>query len=134
MSNTGFNGNSTVDLNGKSVPVIQINGSDYLQIGRFTVPFQAYLYPDVYCTVKTCPLDLAQIIGYIPTLAGNSLFLGLFGLALILQVFLGIRFKTWGFLLGMVLGLLLEILGYLGRVELHNNPFSADWFKMYAPG
>jgi hypothetical protein len=39
------------------------------------------------------------------------------------QVFFGIRYRTWGFLGCLIGGLILEILGYVARVQLHYNPF-----------
>lgn len=81
------------------------------------------------CTVSTCPASFRQI-QYTPSLAGNAFYLAIFCLILVAQLFLGIRYKTWGFLAGMVGGLALEILGYLARVKLHDNPFSDSWFKM----
>lgn len=81
------------------------------------------------CTVSTCPASFRQV-QYTPSLAGNAFYLAIFCLILVAQLFLGIRYKTWGFLAGMVGGLALEILGYLARVKLHDNPFSDSWFKM----
>lgn len=83
--------------------------------------------PGDYCTLDTCPLSLANF-SYVPTLAGNATYLALFALMLPIQVFLGIRYRTWGFLAGMIGGLALEIVGYAGRVQLHFNPFPFDPF------
>ena len=71
---------------------------------------------------------------YIPTLAGNVFFLALFGLALLWQCILAIRYRTWGYLFGMFGGLVLEILGYVGRVQLHYNVFSEPKFVNYLIG
>lgn len=81
------------------------------------------------CTFETCSLDKA-FLGYAPNLGGNAFFVGLFGLILLLQIGLGIRYRTWGFLAGMFGGMLLEVLGYVGRIQLHNNPFSRDAFLL----
>ena len=72
-----------------------------------------------------------QQIGYLPTLAGNAFFAAVFGLCLLVQIFLGIRYKTWGFLVGMVGGITLEVVGYVGRIMLHNNPFDNNSFLMF---
>ena len=82
------------------------------------------------CTLDICSMDYAQM-SYVPSLVGNSIYLGLFGAILITQISLGIIYKTWGFMIGMICGLILEILGYLGRIMLHNNPFSFDSFLLY---
>jgi hypothetical protein len=85
--------------------------------------------PTTQCTLALCPLSLAQIF-YIPSLAGNILYLILFGLLLLSQLGLGIKYRTWGFATGMFGGLFLEILGYAGRVKMHYNPFKIDPFLL----
>lgn len=69
-------------------------------------------------------------VQYLPSLAGNTIYAAAFGLLLIAQLGLGIRYKTWGFMAGMVCGLLIEIVGYVGRIMLHNNPFDFNNFIM----
>lgn len=86
--------------------------------------------PGDYCTLDTCPLSLANFT-YVPTLAGNATYLAIFALLLPIQVFLGVRYRTWGFLLGMFGGIALEIVGYAGRIQLHFNPFPFDPFLEY---
>jgi hypothetical protein len=82
------------------------------------------------CTVTTCPIECGQVV-YIPTLSGNAAYAGIFGAILVAQLGLGILYRTWGFLIGMTCGLLLEIVGYAGRIMLHNNPFDFNSFLMY---
>ncbi|KAL9117753.1 MAG: hypothetical protein Q9187_005708 [Circinaria calcarea] len=82
------------------------------------------------CTLQTCSLDQANY-DYIPTLAGNSLFTAIFGILVLAQVFFGIRYRTWGFLVGMFCGITLEIIGYIGRIQSHFNPFPQDPFLLY---
>lgn len=67
---------------------------------------------------------------YVPTLAGNAAYAAAFGLLLIAQLGLGIKYKTWGFMVGMIFGLMLEAVGYGGRIMLHNNPFDFNNFIM----
>lgn len=64
---------------------------------------------------------------HISNLGANAFFLVAFTLLLPFQVFFGIRYRTWGFLVGMVCGLILEILGYTARVALSKD---ADLFLM----
>ncbi|KAH7162088.1 RTA1 like protein-domain-containing protein [Dactylonectria estremocensis] len=64
----------------------------------------------------------------IPLLAPNAFFMALHILLLIPQVFLGIRYKTWGFLFGMFCGHVLEIIGYAARVQMHDGK---DQFLAY---
>lgn len=82
------------------------------------------------CTLGTCPLDCAQV-EYLPSLPGNAVYLAALSLILIAQVGLGFWYRTWGFLVGMFSGLVLEILGYAGRVMLHDNPFDFNNFLLY---
>ena len=86
--------------------------------------------PDL-CTLQTCPLVLAHV-QYVPSLAGNALYLSIFGLALVIQIGLGYYYRTWGYLAAMFDGIVLEILGYVARVQMHYNPFSRSPFLMYA--
>jgi hypothetical protein len=83
--------------------------------------------PSLYCTLSTCPISLAQM-GYVPSLAGNAFYVGLFGIFLISQLYFGIRYRTWGFLAGMFCGIVLEIVGYSARIQFHFNPFKRDPF------
>ena len=81
------------------------------------------------CTLQTCPLSAAYV-EYQPNMAGNIFYLAFFAVMLIGQIGTGIVFRSWSFMLPMVAGLILEVIGYLGRVLLHDNPFSFDAFLM----
>jgi len=89
------------------------------------------IIPDEDCTLATCTLAQAHIHGYVPTLAGNVLYAGIFGLILFLQLGLGVYYKTWGYMVGMVCGCTLEIIGYIARIQMHFNPFTDNPFLMY---
>ncbi|KAJ5206867.1 RTA1 domain protein [Penicillium cf. griseofulvum] len=82
------------------------------------------------CTLQTCTLDHAMI-HYVPTLAGNALFLVLFGIAAAIHLFLGVWYRTYSYLIALGCGLLLEIIGYAGRISLHYDPFSFNAFLQY---
>jgi hypothetical protein len=56
------------------------------------------------CTLQTCDLSLASFL-YIPTLPGNALYAAIFGIYLLAQLFLGIKHKTWGYMIAMIFGL-----------------------------
>ncbi|KAH8695214.1 RTA1 domain protein [Talaromyces proteolyticus] len=96
---------------------------------------QTLLNDTSLCTSCTCPLVLDGVqlswVRYYPSLAGNVLFTAIFGLCLVLQLFFAIQHKTWGFLVAMTIGLLLEIIGYVGRLLLRADMFSFSWFLMY---
>ncbi|KAL8678688.1 MAG: hypothetical protein Q9186_004963, partial [Xanthomendoza sp. 1 TL-2023] len=82
--------------------------------------------PDL-CTTQTCPKELQQI-DYTPSLGGNAFFLALFAFILILQLAFGYRWRTWSFTGSVFGGLVLEIIGYAARIQLHDNPFKSDPF------
>lgn len=79
--------------------------------------------PDANCTLDICPIE-ATVYGYRPSLAANIAFPVIFAVIGIVHAFLGWRWRSWGFMTGMLLGCLSEIIGYVGRVLLHNSPFS----------
>lgn len=86
---------------------------------------QTELDPSDYCTIDLCSLTEAYV-EYVPTLAGNAVLLAFFVVLLIAQIVLGIRYRTWGYQVGLWGGLILEIIGYAGRLQLHENPFKFD--------
>ncbi|PYI11623.1 RTA1-domain-containing protein [Aspergillus sclerotiicarbonarius CBS 121057] len=86
--------------------------------------------PSDYCTLDICPLSEAYVY-YVPSLAGNAFYLAVFAALLIAQVGLGIRYRTWGYLIGLFGGLVLEIIGYAGRLQMHYNPFRFDPYLEY---
>lgn len=94
-----------------------------------SVPFD----PD-NCTLATCSVKEYGQIQYIPNLAGNVAYTAIFGILIILQLVQGIRYKTWGYLAGMFFGIVLEIVGYAGRLMLHDNIFDNNSFIIYLIG
>jgi hypothetical protein len=85
--------------------------------------------PNENCTLAICPVT-ASVYEYRPSLVANSLFLALFGVALILHVLQGLRWRTWFFLFTMFWGCVAEMIGYGGRIMLYQNPFSFPGFLM----
>ncbi|QIW99415.1 hypothetical protein AMS68_004933 [Peltaster fructicola] len=69
-----------------------------------------------------CPLE-ATTYGYYPNLAGNTILCVVFGLCLILQVAFSIRGRTWTWMVCLSCGCLFEVLGYIGRLLMHQNPW-----------
>ena len=86
-------------------------------------------FPIESCTLSTCSLKNAQV-EYQPNLGGNVFYVTIFSCAIILQVFNGVRYRTWGFMVGMFCGLVLEIVGYVARIQMHFNPFHKGPFVM----
>ncbi|KAL3477014.1 RTA1 like protein-domain-containing protein [Aspergillus californicus] len=82
------------------------------------------------CTLETCPVSMGMV-QYLPILWCQILFMAIFGAAIIPQLVFGIRYKTWTFMVAMILGLIGEAVGYGGRIMLNKNPFKLDGFLMY---
>lgn len=99
--------------------------------GDTFVFYQGLMYsaggPGSNCTVEACPIELS-VYGYRPTLAGSAAVIALYAVCAILQVILGIRYKTWGFMVAMVVGCISEIIGYAGRIMLNQNPWGQSGF------
>lgn len=76
-----------------------------------------------------CPVS-ESIYGYFPNYAANIFFSAFFGLFMLINLFLGIRYRAWTFLIAMCFGCLGEAIGYAGRVLLHNNPFDVAGFNI----
>jgi hypothetical protein len=86
--------------------------------------------PNDLCTLDTCCLAQSSFL-YRPNYGWNLAFAILFGVFIPLQLGLGVWYKSWGFMVGMVMGLILEVLGYISRVMLHDNPFDDSAFLLY---
>lgn len=88
-------------------------------------------FPIESCTLSnsSCSLLNAQV-EYQPNLGGNAFFISVFGLAILFQILFGVWFRTWGFMVGLFCGLVLEIVGYAARVQMHFNPFTKGPFVM----
>ncbi|KIW88040.1 uncharacterized protein Z519_11150 [Cladophialophora bantiana CBS 173.52] len=86
------------------------------------------------CTYATCSVEDYGQLRYIPSLAGNAFYLAVFCLACVAQILLGIRYRTWGFLVGMLGGIGLEMMGYISRIQLHFDDFNNNYFIIYLVG
>jgi hypothetical protein len=80
-------------------------------------------------TITTCPLSYATI-DYLPSLGGNAFYLAVFDLIFFIQGFQLWRDRTWSFSCSMMSGLVLEVVGYVGRVQMHFDPFGPNPFLM----
>ena len=84
--------------------------------------------PDSTCTLTTCDVH-DSVYQYRPSLAANVIFTVIFGIVLIVSILQGIKWRSWGYLLGMTLGCITEIIGYgAGRIMLWQNPFNFTGF------
>ena len=84
-----------------------------------------------FCTEvgPQCPVE-GTLYGYYPSIGWNGFFAGFFGLCLIIQLGLGIRYKTWSYMIALCFGCLGELIGYIGRIMLWNNPFDSLGFQI----
>ncbi|KAL7819348.1 RTA1 like domain-containing protein [Trichoderma aethiopicum] len=82
---------------------------------------------DSTCNLHNCPVEWS-IYGYRPSLAANAIFVALFAIAGIVHLYLGFRWRTWGFTIPVLIGCITEIIGYVGRIILWDNPFSFNGF------
>lgn len=86
--------------------------------------------PEANCTLALCDIEWS-LYQYRPSLAANTLFMVLYGLALGIHVYLGIRWrKNWWFALFMMLGCVSEMIGYGGRIMMWQNPWSFPGFLL----
>ncbi|KEF59019.1 uncharacterized protein A1O9_03862 [Exophiala aquamarina CBS 119918] len=76
----------------------------------------------------SCPVELTTY-GYYPNLGANAFFVALFGVCLIATLFLGIRKRTWTYMAVLTIGTFGEAVGYVGRILMHDNPWSDAGFK-----
>ena len=83
--------------------------------------------PDANCTLSLCPVEWS-VYQYRPSLASSIVFILLYVLAMAIHIYLGIRWKMRFFMIFMIIGCLVEIIGYIGRIILYNNPFNFNGF------
>ncbi|EEH10300.1 parasitic phase-specific protein PSP-1 [Histoplasma capsulatum G186AR] len=82
------------------------------------------------CTFEICNID-DSYYGYRPSRAANIAFAAIFGFSLVafvLQSFISRRFL--GFSIAMILGTLCELIGYIGRILMYNNPWAQNPFMI----
>ncbi|KAG9237927.1 putative sphingoid long-chain base transporter RSB1 [Amylocarpus encephaloides] len=82
------------------------------------------------CTVDTCPIDSSYYF-YRVSLAANATLLALFGISLISYVLTyGVTRRATAFTFALVSGVILEILGYAGRLMSWKNQWAEPGFLM----
>ncbi|CAF3566561.1 unnamed protein product [Fusarium graminearum] len=69
---------------------------------------------------STCPASNG-FYTYNPSVGGNAMLLTVFALLSIATIYFGIRSKTYLFSIILTAGLLLEVLGFIGRILLHSK-------------
>ncbi|KAF7517170.1 hypothetical protein G7054_g13892 [Neopestalotiopsis clavispora] len=83
------------------------------------------------CTTVTplCPVE-ATTYGYAPNLGANAALCVVFGMVLIFQLAIGFWSKIYGYSAAIAGGSLLECVGYIGRLKMHNNAWDMSGFQM----
>ncbi|APA10838.1 hypothetical protein sscle_07g056080 [Sclerotinia sclerotiorum 1980 UF-70] len=79
------------------------------------------------CKLGTCPLEYGMV-HYQPTLFGSVFYLVIFAALLIIYVIQLRHWNAWSFSYCMLSGLALELVGYLGRIQMHCDPFAPNPF------
>lgn len=83
----------------------------------------------VNCTISVCPVELS-VYGYRPSLPLSAILIALYSVCGLVQLGLAWRYKTWGFCAAMVLGCIDEIIGWVGRILMYQNPWNNGGFIM----
>lgn len=85
------------------------------------------------CTPGTCPVET----GYLsepPSLAGAAVILVAFSVLVPINLWIGARCKTTTYTLTLVAGLLVEVMGYVGRLLLRSDLASKTYFILFLLG
>jgi hypothetical protein len=83
------------------------------------------------CTKITleCPVE-DTTYGYYPSLTGNAIFTVLFAICALGQITLGVVYRVKLYSILVFLGCIGEVVGYIGRIMLHSNPWNNAGFIM----
>lgn len=82
---------------------------------------------------STCPVE-DGFYAYEPNLGGNAVILAAFAVLVPVVLFLGVRFRTPVFSTTLATGLLLDVLGFVGRILLKGSPDSRSYFVLALVG
>lgn len=85
--------------------------------------------PMANCTLALCPVEWS-VFQYQPSLAANAIFIAIFGVLMVAHLVQGVWYKAWSYMGCIVAGCILQIIGYGGRIMLHDNPFDFNAFLM----
>lgn len=85
------------------------------------------------CTPTTCPVEQGWL-SVPPSLEGAAIILAAFTLLVPINLWTGARNRTTAYSLTLITGLLLEIMGYVGRLLLRSNLASKSYFVLFLLG
>lgn len=89
-----------------------------------------YSIPRDQCTAETWCLAQGLPFDYLPSAAGNFALAIYFAILILPQLGLCAYYRTWGYVASMVIGLALEVVGYVGRLMIRYDPFNDNGFVM----
>lgn len=82
----------------------------------------------VSCTLETCPIRTSYYF-YRVSLAANVIFITLFSISLIAFILqYALTRRAFGFSVALIAGVILEVLGYAGRIASWKNQWSQNGF------
>lgn len=70
------------------------------------------------------------LYGYEPNMGANAFFIAFFAVCFLWQLYCGIRYKTWTYMIALCLGCIGEAVGYGGRVMLNMDVFDDNAFTI----
>lgn len=76
-----------------------------------------------------CPVE-ATTYGYYPSLGPNAALLAVYAVLFFSQIIVGFMKKVYSFSAAMAAGCFLEMLGYAGRIIMHDNPWSDSGMRI----
>lgn len=85
---------------------------------------------ETQCTPSLCNITLYGTMTYLPSLESNLIYCLLFALFLFINVVFVCIYRTWSYSVAIAAGLVLEIVGYYGRLAMHFNIFNMNLFLM----
>lgn len=78
---------------------------------------------------STCPVE-GGFYAYKPNVGGNAVLLAAFAVLVLVALYLGVRLRTPVFSATLATGMLLEVIGFVGRVLLGNTSDSQTFFVL----
>ncbi|KAL2064544.1 hypothetical protein VTL71DRAFT_3681 [Oculimacula yallundae] len=81
------------------------------------------------CTKETCTVE-QSVYGYYPSAVASYIFIVVFGVSALAHVIQGVMTRSWSFMTVMAIGIVLEAIGYVGRVLMRDDPFSAAFIAI----
>jgi hypothetical protein len=85
------------------------------------------------CTSQTCPVANGYL-AYQPSIVGCAILLAGFAILVPIQAVAGFRYKTPLFAVTFIIGLVLEILGYVGKILLRADQARQSYFLLSLVG